>query len=911
MGPVSRRAPETTTSPLDLAHVSTGRVRGAGRCLAFAAAMAVVASAAPSAAQPGGAVQKPAEPSEEASPAPAPPVITPPVLTKDEGASYPEQAIADKVTAEAEVVLVLELDATGAVKGATVDVAAGHGFDEAALEAAKRLAFEPATRDGQPIPAKIRHRYVFTPPPAQLAGNVTTQLRDAPIAGATIVVEGPDGSKHTATAGPDGAFRIEGVPAGTYRITVAAAGFDPEAYDETLDPGTVATIRIRLAREEVAPPPLSPDDFDGPIEEVTVRGTRPPREVTKRTLEQRELARIPGTSGDALRAIQNLPGIARAPGFAGLLIVRGAAPQETGTYVDGTYVPIMYHFGGLSSVIPTEMLDRVDFYPGNFSSYFGRHSGGVIDVGVRDPQVNKDPSSKLPNARAGIRGLVQADLIDARVLAQGPIGDTGWNFAVGGRRSYIDVWLKPTLEQLGSGVTTAPVYYDYQLMLQRDWDRGKHSVRFFVFGSDDRLEVLIPQVAGSAPGLTGNIGLGTAFYRLQARYVGKLSDDTEVRLLGAAGKDALQFSLGDNFFFLSSWPVSGRAEVSQRLGPGVRTNLGLDVLLQPYEVDLRLPPLPRPGQPPAGPFGSQPPLSFVDTGSMYRPAIYNEFELTPFKGTRIVPGVRLDYTRESRAWDVQPRVVARQELTHEFPRTTLKGGVGRFANPPGAQDTNPIFGVVGTRSIVTNQYGLGVEQEITENVEVSSEGFYRQYDGVIVQGEGNVGEGRAFGLESLVRYKPDDRFFGFVAYTLSRSVRRDGPGQPEHLFSFDQSHILTAVGSYRLGRGWEIGARFRLVSGNLRTPSAYGFYDANVGAYIPVREFPPYGVRNPAFHQLDLRVDKTWQFESGVKMSAYLDVYNAYNQGNVEGVSYNFNWTQSTFATGVPILPSLGMRLEM
>ena len=43
--------------------------------------------------------------------------------------------------------------------------------------------------------------------------------------------------------------------------------------------------------------------------------------VTKRTLEQRELSRIPGTNGDALRSIQSLPGVARPPGLAGLLLV--------------------------------------------------------------------------------------------------------------------------------------------------------------------------------------------------------------------------------------------------------------------------------------------------------------------------------------------------------------------------------------------------------------------------------------------------------------------------------------------------------------------------------------------------------------------------------------------------------------
>jgi TonB family protein len=862
-------------------------------------------------AQPGGAVRQPAQPGEPAPP-PPPATITPPVLKKDEGARYPDQALRDKVRDPVEVVLVLTIDPQGKVTSATVEGAAGHGFDEVAIESAQKLEFQPAMRNGQPIAAKIRHKYTFTPPPARFTGRVTTQLRDTPLEGSTVTVESASGTKQNATAGPDGSWRIEGLPAGTYKITVEKPGYAPQTYEETLDPGTEARVDLRLSRPETpetAPPPSS--GLEEPVEEVTVRGARPPREVTKRTLEQRELNRIPGTSGDALRAIQNLPGMARAPGIAGLLIVRGAAPQETGTYVDGTYVPIIYHFGGLSSVIPTEMLDHIDFYPGNFSTYFGRHTGGVIDVAVKDPSIKKSPKSAFGPAREGIRGLVQTDLIDSRAVAQGPIGSTGWNFAIAGRRSYVDVWLKPALEAAGSSVTTAPVYYDYQLMLQRDWDNKKHSVRFFFFGSDDRLEVLVRQVSGSAPALTGSVGLGTAFYRMQARYVGKLSDDTDLRLVAAVGKDAVQFNLGDNFFNLSSYPVSGRAELAHKVATGVRNNTGIDILLQPYDIDLRLPPIPRPGEPPAGPFGSQPPLTFTESGALYRPALYDEVELTPFKGTRIIPGVRLDYTRENRSWDLQPRVVARQDITHEFPRTTLKGGVGRFANPPQPQETNPVFGVPGTRSIIANHYGFGAEQELTRQIEVSSEAFYRQYDGVIVQGAGNTGEGRAFGLETLVRYKPDKRFFGFLAYTLSRSVRRDAPNEPERLFNFDQTHILTAIGSYRLGGGWEIGLRFRLVSGNLRTPLAYGFFDANVGAYIPAQSFPPFGERNPMFHQLDLRLDKTWWLAEGVKLSAYLDIYNSYNQGNVEGVSYNYNSTLSTYATGIPILPSFGMRLEL
>ena len=139
------------------------------------------------------------------------------------------------------------------------------------------------------------------------------------------------------------------------------------------------------------------------------------------------------------------------------------------------------------------------------------------------------------------------------------------------------------------------------------------------------------------------------------------------------------------------------------------------------------------------------------------------------------------------------------------------------------------------------------------------------------------------------------------------------PEDPERLFNFDQTHIFTAVGNYRLGRGWEIGARFRVVSGSLRNTQTYGFYDATVGAYIPLTAYPPFGERNPLFHQLDVRIDKTWILNQdlGHKLSVYLDIWNAYNQGNVEGVGYNFNFTQRTNTTGLPIIPSIGMRIEL
>ena len=255
-----------------------------------------------------------------------------------------------------------------------------------------------------------------------------------------------------------------------------------------------------------------------------MRGEKPPRSLTKRTLDQREISRIPGTNGDALRSLLNLPGVGRPPGLAGLLIVRGSAPQDSQYFIDGTPVPIVYHFGGLSSVVPTEMIERLDFYPGNFSAQFGRAMGGIVDVGLLEP------AQRSPARHGGGQSARHA------LLAQGPIFETGWRFAIAGRRSNLDEWLGPVLKAAQSSVSVSPVYYDYQAILERDL--GKRStLRFALFGSDDALAILNTNASSSEPELAGSLSTHTGFWRAQASFKSHLGENTDFRIVGAIGRD--------------------------------------------------------------------------------------------------------------------------------------------------------------------------------------------------------------------------------------------------------------------------------------------------------------------------------------------------------------------------------------
>jgi len=173
--------------------------------------------------------------------------------------------------------------------------------------------------------------------------------------------------------------------------SIAADGALPAVMDENLEPGQETNVLLRLAPE--------PGTASSQVV-VTVTGERPPREVSKRVLGRDEIQHSAGTQGDALLSVQNLPGIARPPPFSGALVVRGSAPDDTAVLVDGTDVPLAYHFGGLSSVVPTELLNQIDFYPGNFSARYGRKMGGIVDVQLRpagDEEVLSKVSLTLPS----------------------------------------------------------------------------------------------------------------------------------------------------------------------------------------------------------------------------------------------------------------------------------------------------------------------------------------------------------------------------------------------------------------------------------------------------------------------------------------------------------------------------------
>ena len=855
--------------------------------------------------------------------------FTPPVLVTPSDPVYPERALADRV--EAEVVLDVDIDAEGQVEGvavATPAAAPGYGFDEAAETAAWKLVFQPAREGEDPVPVRISYRYRFVLPPAaeaepvaagsqgaaenrseaarpvrapvvNFAGRLLERGTRLPLAGVVVVVfrgAGAETEAYQTASDADGRFSFSDLGAGAWRVYAEPDGYFPLRATEEIAAGQKTEAKYFIEKGNYNP-------YD-----VVVQGERARKEVSRTTLSVAEIEKVPGTFGDVLAVVRNLPGVARTSLASGDIVVRGSSPEDTQVFIDSVSVPIIYHFGGLRSVVPLDMLEGIDFYPGNFSSYYGRATGGIVDVTLKDLKPEK------------IGGDLDINLFDASLYLEAPIGDKV-AVAVGARRSYIDAVLGAVVPSgAPASIVTAPRYYDYQLLAVARPARG-HELKLFFFGSDDKLEVLFDNPTNFNPDLaSGDASTSTTFYRtvIEYKWVPDERVENDVKISG--GRNWVYAGLGDQLYIdLNTYVAQIRDTLRLQLADGFALRTGIDYLLSLTDAKFKVPVPTKEGEVTGMP--NLDTVRFSDAnGTMFHSVgAFAEAEVTAFGRLLLVPGARFDYFSRVDENALQPRLTARLALGDHW---TVKGGVGLYKQEPSFDETDAVFGNPALHLESAVHYSAGVEFRPIDRLLIDATGFYKDLRDLVSRTDAtttragetvplnydNGGVGRAYGLELLVRRDLTDHFSGWLSYTLSRSERRDSGASAYRLFDWDQTHILTLLGTYELPRNWSIGARFRFVSGKLTTPRTGAVYSVDDGTYQPI-----YGrtnsVRLPPFYQLDLRLDKKWIFENWV-LTAYLDVQNVTNHANAEGYSYNYDYSQKSVRQGLPIIPVLGIQGE-
>jgi TonB family protein len=843
--------------------------------------------------------------------------ITPPRLTTFVEAPYPEE---EKATGkQATVVLQIAITEKGTVAAVVVLESGGAAFDAAAVAAARQFVFEPALADAKAIPVKINYRYDFVikveqvkRTTADFSGLVRERSTKKPLAGINVALE----TGQSATTDENGKFAIPEIAPGNHAVTLSGDKLVPVGTQETFEASKALEATYDVELKSAAP---SDDDTDF---EVVVTAPKLGKQVVSTEITATQATKVPGTQGDVLKVVENLPGVARSAVGSGQIIVWGAAPEDTRVYVDGVRVPRLYHDGGYRSIVHSDMVRSVELVPGGYGATYGRGLGGLVTVQLRPMDDDK------------VHGSLGADIVDASGAISAPLGER-WHVAAAVRKSYLDSTVKAFTRKDVGDIVPLPQYFDSQARLQYTIDKGSTMELGGLVSSDS----IDRTVTDSDPSQVKRENKRLGFGRVWLRYEKKLTDGQTITILPSWGKDSARTT---DRFGATPAALSNDADV---LGlraswrgqpyPWLSVHAGVDadfsfnhlrragsITTPPREGDVRIF-----GEPPADQVnvdewrtvtGSVAP--FVETdialfsdklhvvpGARFEPYLTSVNRSVPVTGDK--PAIGL-FSQDS---VVEPRLAVRYQA---LPQLTVKAAVGQYHQSPQTEDLSAVFGNprLGLSS-ATHVLGGGAVK-ITSTLTAETTGFYSGSESLTSRSAAATpllanalvqeGIGRSYGAQVLLRQEQIGPLFGWVSYSLIRSERKDHPNSAWRAFDYDQTHVFTSVAAVDLGHGFEAGLRFRFASGFPRTPVIASYRDTRTGQWEPVFG-QQNSVRIPAFYSLDARVAKHFKLGK-TDAEAYLDVQNVTNHENAEELFYNYDYTRRYTISGLPILPVLGLK---
>ncbi len=711
-----------------------------------------------------------------------------------------------------------------------------------------------------------------------IAGEITDGLTRQPVDNArvTIVDLGL-----TAVADGNGRFVLRGVPAGAYSLLIERQGFAPQRQPDVIVlPDRDTTLVIRLTIQAVRE------------ENVEVRASafaRAPDLATSAfTMSFEELRRAPGAAEDVSRALQALPGLASRNDLRNDLVTRGGSPSENLTVVDGFEVPTLSHFstqgasGGPINMLNAELIGDVSFLAGGFPAPYGGRLSSVLDVSLREGN-REHTAAELDLGMAG-----------AGFVLEGPLGRRG-SWIASTRRSYVDLFLTKQL-----GTVAIPEWINYQAKASYDLGRGQ-KLTFLSIGGWDR-DTFDPDLSD-----------------LEEHSVFEFkSDDYRTTnglrwqsLLGQKGLGALSLVATRCTFRTDTWDKwSGRQliahnrsiedelglkyDVTYELSPNVSARIGAAAVHQHVNYEI------------SQPVGLENPFSVattrvdaLDLRSAFdttQAGAYAQLGARPLPRLQLTLGGRYDYFDSLGSSGLGPRASLCYRL---LPKLELAVAAGRyFQSPPlvyqlAAPDNRNLA------PMRADHYVGGVTYYPTDDLKISLEAYakrYRRYPvsvdypslSMANKGDGDImgllfpltsaGRGESRGIEVYVQKK-----LSRSLYARAEQAALDGLARPS---DFDLPHVLSLVGGYRFGKRFEASSRFTFTSGRPYTPFLVAETLAQNRSTGILDLTRINSVRTPAYHRLDLRLDRRFLRSWGA-IVLYLEIENLYGRKNVRSYDWN------------------------
>lgn len=724
-----------------------------------------------------------------------------------------------------------------------------------------------------------------------LSGYIRDSASGESLTGATVYIKDANTG---AQANVYGFYSLSVAP-GTYTVIYSYLGYQTRTLSLELTTSKALNVDLRniAVMKEV--------EITAGRKNENVKNT----EMGTVTLSIAKIKQLPVVFGevDVLKSIQLLPGVQSAgDGNAGFY-VRGGGPDQNLVLLDDAVIYNTGHLFGFFSVFNSDAIKDVTLVKGGAPANYGGRLSSVVDVSM------KEGNNKELHGQGGI------GLIASRLTLEGPIKKNKGSFMVAGRRTYIDVLLRPFVERLKN---TGYYFYDANLKANYRFN-DKNRVYLSAYLGLDQFKFESPTGSFKAKIPWGNT---TATLRWNHQFTGKLFLNTTLvynaynfsssfqQGVGGAGgtfgvklasgvkdynvKSDLDYYSGFNHHFKGGIVYTNHTFIPNQVSGASDT-----VKLEPNNALIK----------------------YVHEAGAY---ILDDFDLS--KKIKINVGLRYTwfgqvgpytaYTLDAsgnktdsakfssgklvKAYDgLEPRFNIRYTLDEN---SSLKASAARtyqylhlVSNNGSTLPTDvwaPSTFIVQPQKAW--QYSAGYFRNFLDNkLETSVEVYYKDMQNQVQYKEGYTpnslqdpelsyvfGRGTAYGAELFIN-KTQGKFTGWIGYTLSWinqkfALLNNGNPFPA---KYDRRHDISLVGTYEHSKKWTFSSVFIYGTGNAITlPTEYYMIGGQIVAnYSDINAY-----RMPAYHRLDISATYTPQYATPRRWqgSWSFSIYNVYNHKN-------------------------------
>ncbi len=799
----------------------------------------------------------------------------------------------------------------------------------------------------------------------RIKGKVLDIETGEPIPNANVVVLGTSFGTSTNV---NGEFEI-GIKPGVYDIEVRVIGYQSERKRINMKGGVIfVEFRLKPGYVEI-----------GEVEVLADYKTRRAVDVRPSVveIEPKSVKVSAGFGEDVFRMLRTLPGVLAPSDFATQFVVRGGSPDENLIIVDGVEIYNPYRLYGFVSMFNPDAVSDFNFMAGGFPAKYGDRLSSVLDVSTREGNRDKIFSS-----------VVNVNFTNANLIFEGKLPLNGsWIFST--RRTYYDLILKPIAERLGyvDSDVTFPNFYDFQGKFTFS-PFNKHKVSFLGIYSRDAMNVITGEnfdrpdsIAVNDLSYNQTLG-GSWIYSPDKNFVLKASvswykNSGETKFGGEILDPSYDYEnktvLEDaTFFKIETWSnysiqkVATSIDFSYEIGRHlIEFGFGNNFVSSELRYVLKMDEALRMFLKSLGFFSAPEIFKYAEEYSRFNFYIQDRIKLS----SKFIfqPGVRFDRYGIIKKSYISPRL---NLLYNVDALTSLRFAYGWYYQSPGYEkiyDQHTFFDFTQAENLNAERakhYILGIEKWLAPAVIARVEGYYKDFDDLIVRKRVpgtkwiadripnyppthingwsqpysvaindsvtsipvNMGEGKAYGFEIFIekRRTSNSKIYGWFSYSFSVAKRKIY--DVELPFIFDQRHTVNVVLNWEMSKKfnlslvWMYGSNYPYTEPIGVKPrilvSDTSVMIARVGDKVILD--PDYGglrnffnARKPPYHRLDMRLTyrrmiwgNNWDF--------YIDIMNVYNRKNV--VAYDFSISNGEIkrraVTMLPILPTIGISVK-